>query len=101
MDDPSRIPPTASERQRRALTNHVRARGRGRGRGQDIVLEEATQILEEDVIDNASGDDDDAADVDQVEEVLTGPFPARPSDPSVLKSFKAHIAAAIWDQKVL
>ncbi|CAL5411973.1 unnamed protein product [Camellia sinensis] len=99
MDDPSCIPSTASERQRRALTNHVRARGRGRG--QDIVLEEATQILEEDVIDNASGDDDDAADVDQVEEVLTGSFPGRPSDPSVLKSFKAHIAAAIWDQKVL
>ncbi|XP_028096033.1 protein MAIN-LIKE 2-like [Camellia sinensis] len=103
MDDPSRIPPTTSERQRRALTNPARARGRGRGRdrgrGDDIVLEEAPQILEEDVIDNGSGDDDDATNVDQVEEVLTGPFPGGPSDPSVLKSFKAHIVAAIWDQK--
>ncbi|CAL5381876.1 unnamed protein product [Camellia sinensis] len=104
MDDPS---PTTSERRRRALTNPARARGRGRGRGRgrdrgrgdDIVLEEAPQILEEDVIDNGSGDDDDATDVNQVEEVLTGPFPGGPSDPSVLKSFKAHIAAAIWDQK--
>ncbi|KAL7177638.1 hypothetical protein ACSBR2_030908 [Camellia fascicularis] len=75
IDDPSRIPPTGSERRRRALTNLACARGRGRGRGRDrgrgddIVLEEAPQILEEDVIDN------------------------------VLKSFKAHIAAAIWDQK--
>ncbi|XP_028051339.1 protein MAIN-LIKE 1-like [Camellia sinensis] len=106
MDDPSRIPPTASKRRRRALTNPVCARGRGRGRGRDrgrghgIVLEEAPQILEEDVVDNASGDDDDdATDVDQVEEVLTGLFPRGPSDPSVLKSFKAHIAATTWDQK--
>ncbi|XP_028053413.1 uncharacterized protein LOC114257808 [Camellia sinensis] len=43
------------------------------------------------------GDDDDVANVDQVEEVLTGPFPGGPSDPSVLKSFKAHIAATTWD----
>ncbi|XP_028097181.1 protein MAIN-LIKE 2-like [Camellia sinensis] len=103
MDDPSRIPPSASERQRRALTNPARAQGRGRGRdrgwGDDVVLKEAPQILEEDVIDNGSGDDDDAADVDQVEEVLIGPFPEGPSDPSILKSFKAHIATAIWDQK--
>ncbi|GMP97143.1 hypothetical protein CsSME_00045512 [Camellia sinensis var. sinensis] len=103
MDDPSRIPPSALERRRRALTNPARAQGQGRGRdrgwGDDVVLEEAPQILEEDVIDNGSGDDDDAADVDQVEEVLTGLFPEGPSDPSILKSLKAHIAAAIWDQK--
>ncbi|CAL5343126.1 unnamed protein product [Camellia sinensis] len=99
MDDPSHIPPTAPERRHHALTNPVRARGRGRGRGHDIMLEEAPQILQEDVIDNALGDDAAAADVDQVEEVLTGPFPGGPSDPSILKSFKAHIAAAIWDQK--
>ncbi|XP_028108507.1 protein MAIN-LIKE 1-like [Camellia sinensis] len=76
MDDPSRIPPTTSERRCRALTNPARARGRGRGRGRgrdrgrgdDIVLEEAPQILEEDVIDNGSGDDDDATDVNQVDE---------------------------------
>ncbi|KAL7251008.1 hypothetical protein ACSBR1_012932 [Camellia fascicularis] len=98
MDDPSRIPPTALERRRRALTNTGRGRGRGRvrGRGDDIVLEEAPQILEEDVIDNGSGDDDDAADVDQADEVPSGPFSG---GPSVLKSFKAHIAAAIWEQK--
>ncbi|CAL5401342.1 unnamed protein product [Camellia sinensis] len=101
MDNPSRIPPTASERRRRALTNTSRSRGRGQGRGwgDDNVLEEAPQILEEDVIDNSSGDDEDAADVDQDEEVLTGLFPWGPSDPSVLKSFKAYIAAAIWEQK--
>ncbi|CAL5398054.1 unnamed protein product [Camellia sinensis] len=103
MDDPSHIPPTALERRHRALTNTSRGRGRGRGRGigrgDDIVLEEARQILEEDVIDNGSGDDDDAADVNQAEEVLTGLFPGGPLDPSILKSFKAHIAAAIWEQK--
>ncbi|XP_028053882.1 protein MAIN-LIKE 1-like [Camellia sinensis] len=99
MDDPSHIPPTAPERRHHALTNPICARGQGRGRGHDIMLEEAPQILEEDVIDNALGDDDAAADVDQVEEALTGPFPRGPSDPSILKSFKAHIAAAIWDQK--
>ncbi|XP_028076296.1 protein MAIN-LIKE 2-like [Camellia sinensis] len=69
MDDPSRIPPIASERRRRALTNTSRGRGRGCGRGDDIVLEEAHQILEEDVIDNGSGDDDDTADIDQAEEL--------------------------------
>ncbi|KAI8015754.1 hypothetical protein LOK49_LG05G02328 [Camellia lanceoleosa] len=104
MNDPLCIPPTASERQRHALTNSARARGRGRGRdrgwGDDIVLEEAPQILEEDVIDNGLGDDDDVADVDQAEEVLTSPFLGGPLDPSVLKSFKAHIAAGIWDQKL-
>lgn len=51
------------------------------------------------MIDNGSGDDDDAADVDQAEEVLTGLFPGGPSDPSVLKSFKAHITTTIWEQK--
>ncbi|THG04856.1 hypothetical protein TEA_011955 [Camellia sinensis var. sinensis] len=74
---------------------------RGRGRGDDIVLEEAPQILEEDVIDNGSRDNDDAADVDQAEEVLTGPFPRGPLDPLILKSFKAHIAVTIWEQKHL
>ncbi|GMP73030.1 hypothetical protein CsSME_00030893 [Camellia sinensis var. sinensis] len=64
MDDPSHIPPTALERRCRALTNTSRGRGRGRGRGDDIVLDEARQILEDDVIDNGSGDDDDTADVD-------------------------------------
>ncbi|XP_028088144.1 protein MAIN-LIKE 2-like [Camellia sinensis] len=44
------------------------------------------------MINNGSRDDDNATDVDQAEEVLTGPFPREPSDPSVLKSFKAHIA---------
>ncbi|XP_028096015.1 protein MAIN-LIKE 1-like [Camellia sinensis] len=99
MDDLSCISSTASERRRRALTNPACGRGRKRGRGDDIVLEEAPQILQNDVIDNGSGADDDAADVDQAgEEVLTGPFPGGPSDPSVLKSFKAHITAAIWKQ---
>ncbi|GMP73091.1 hypothetical protein CsSME_00030942 [Camellia sinensis var. sinensis] len=64
MDDPSHIPPTASERRCHALTNTSRGRGWGRGRGDDIVLEEARQILEDDVVNNGSGDDDDAADVD-------------------------------------
>ncbi|CAL5400113.1 unnamed protein product [Camellia sinensis] len=107
MDDPSRIPLISSERRCYALTNTSRGRGQGRGRGRgrgrgwgnDIVLEEAPQILEENVIDNGSGDDDDVADVDQGKEVLTSPFPGRLSDPSVLKSFKAHIATAIWEQK--
>ncbi|XP_028106926.1 protein MAIN-LIKE 1-like [Camellia sinensis] len=64
------------------------------------MLEEAPQILEEDVINNGSGDDDDDDDDDdQAEEVLTGPFPGGPSDSSGLKSFKAHIATTIWEQK--
>lgn len=35
------------------------------------------------------------------DEPLSGPFPGGPHDPSVLKSFKSHVAAAIWFNKVL
>ena len=54
------------------------------------------------MFDNGSGDDDDAVNVDQADkEVLSSPFPRGPLDPSILKSFKAHIAATIWEQKVV
>ncbi|XP_062025133.1 uncharacterized protein LOC133741212 [Rosa rugosa] len=33
------------------------------------------------------------------DEPLSGPFPGGPHDPSVLKSFKSHVAAAIWFNK--
>ncbi|KAI8010380.1 hypothetical protein LOK49_LG06G02162 [Camellia lanceoleosa] len=76
MDDPLHIPPTASERRHCALTNPACGqvqgrgwgRGQGRGQGDDIVLEEAPQILQKDVIDNGSGDDDSSADVDQADD---------------------------------
>ncbi|XP_028057298.1 protein MAIN-LIKE 1-like [Camellia sinensis] len=52
------------------------------------------------MINNGSKGDDNAADVNQADDkVLTSPFPRGPLDPSVLKSFEAHIAAAIWEQK--
>lgn len=35
------------------------------------------------------------------DEPLSGPFPGGPHDPSVLKSFKSQVAAAIWFNKVL
>ncbi|THG18791.1 hypothetical protein TEA_010235 [Camellia sinensis var. sinensis] len=62
--------------------------------------QEAPQILQEVVIDNGLGDDATAVDVDLAnDEVLTGPFPREPLDPLVLKSFKAHVVVAIWEQK--
>jgi hypothetical protein len=33
-------------------------------------------------------------------EELTGPFPGGPEDPRILRSFKTHIAADIWNRKV-
>ncbi|KAH6824221.1 hypothetical protein C2S53_001248 [Perilla frutescens var. hirtella] len=41
-------------------------------------------------------DEDDANNEDDDDEILRGPFPGGPIDTSVLRSFKTHVAAAIW-----
>jgi hypothetical protein len=43
---------------------------------------------------------DEGEDVEEEEEELTGPFPGGPEDPRILRSFKTHIAADIWNRKV-
>ena len=43
--------------------------------------------------DDPIGDDADIVD----EDILTQPFPGGPTDPSILKSFKSHVATAIWN----
>ncbi|KAH6785794.1 hypothetical protein C2S51_038249 [Perilla frutescens var. frutescens] len=41
-------------------------------------------------------DEDDASNENDDDEILRGPFPGGPIDMSVLRSFKTHVAAAIW-----
>ncbi|XP_028122207.1 protein MAIN-LIKE 2-like [Camellia sinensis] len=48
--------------------------------------------------DIAMDDDPTSDDADIVDEdILTQPFPGGPTDPSILKSFKSHVATAIWN----
>ncbi|KAH6756892.1 hypothetical protein C2S53_006694 [Perilla frutescens var. hirtella] len=50
--------------------------------------------------DNAHEEGDkNANNEDDAEEILRGPFPGGPTDTSVLRSFKTHVAAAIWRGK--
>jgi len=39
--------------------------------------------------------------MEEVSEELTGPFSGGPYDISILQSFKMHITADIWNQKVI
>ncbi|CAL5321104.1 protein MAIN-LIKE 1-like [Camellia sinensis] len=43
--------------------------------------------------DDPTGDDADIVD----EDILTQPFSGGPTNPSILKSFKSHVAATIWN----
>ncbi|XP_028068168.1 protein MAIN-LIKE 1-like [Camellia sinensis] len=111
-----RVPPTASNRRRHELDiDHERGRGRGRGRcqghgqGRDPVLVEydipsASQSrsrsqrrvqgydMPDIAVEDASLPDSPTVQ----EEDLTRAFPSGPTDPSILRSFNSHVAAAVW-----
>ena len=75
----SRIRPTALNRRRRG------------GRASSIEDEiQAEADIELDILHEEVTDD----------EVPVGPFPRGPEDPSILTSFRTHIAVAIWEQQV-
>ncbi|KAH6781149.1 hypothetical protein C2S52_012386 [Perilla frutescens var. hirtella] len=69
-------------------------------RNQQAEEEMRNQMRYEEVAGNEGGDmpndKDDANNEDDDDEILRGPFPGGPIDTSVLRSFKTHIAAAIW-----
>ncbi|XP_061990668.1 protein MAIN-LIKE 2-like [Rosa rugosa] len=46
-----------------------------------------------------TGEEQASEPITDADEPLSGPFPGGPHDPSVLKSFKSHVAAAIWFNK--
>ncbi|XP_028113887.1 protein MAIN-LIKE 2-like [Camellia sinensis] len=87
---------TASNRRLRELER----RGRARVHDDDMHI-----AMDDDPIhgapvmnDIAMDDDSTGYDADIVDEdILTQPFPGGPTNPSILKSFKSHIAAAIWN----
>ncbi|XP_028059583.1 protein MAIN-LIKE 2-like [Camellia sinensis] len=51
------------------------------------------------VMDNIAMNDDPTSDYADIidEDILTQPFLVGPTDPSILKSFKSHVGAAIWN----
>ncbi|XP_028059982.1 protein MAIN-LIKE 1-like [Camellia sinensis] len=116
-----RVPPTASNRRRRELdVDHQRGRGRGRGRGQgrgrgrDPVsvkydIPSASQSggrsqrrVEGYDMPDIAVEDTSLPDSPPVqEEYLTHVFPGGPNDPSILRNFNSHVAAAIWHGEIL
>ncbi|KAH6816983.1 hypothetical protein C2S51_000586 [Perilla frutescens var. frutescens] len=46
--------------------------------------------------DDMPNEDGDANNEENDDEILRGPFPSGPTDTSVLRSFKTHVAAVIW-----
>ncbi|XP_028054676.1 protein MAIN-LIKE 2-like [Camellia sinensis] len=111
-----RVPPTTSNRRRRELdVDHERGRGRGRRRGQGRGRGRDPVSVEYDISSaSQSGgrsqrrvegydmpyiavEDTSLPDSPPVqEEYLTHAFPGGPTDPSILRSFNSHVAAAIW-----
>ncbi|GMQ06244.1 hypothetical protein CsSME_00050900 [Camellia sinensis var. sinensis] len=94
----------ASNRRLYELEKAGRGRRCGRGRGRARVRDDDTHIaMDDNVVHDAPimddiAMDDDPNDADIVDEdILTQPFPGGPTDPSILKSFKSHITAAIWN----
>ncbi|XP_028119627.1 protein MAIN-LIKE 2-like [Camellia sinensis] len=111
-----RVPPTASNRQRRELdVDHERGRGCERGRGQgrgrgrypvsvEYDISSASQSrsrsqrrvqgydMPDIAIEDASLPDSPPVQ----EEDLTHAFPGGPTDPLILRSFNSHVAVAIW-----
>ncbi|KAF5932475.1 hypothetical protein HYC85_028646 [Camellia sinensis] len=89
----------ASNRRLRELENAERRRGHARVRDDDTHI-----AMDDDPIHDTPGMDDIAMnddptgdDVDIIDEdILTQPFLGGPTDPSILKSFKNHVVAAIW-----
>ncbi|XP_028052870.1 protein MAIN-LIKE 1-like [Camellia sinensis] len=97
---------TASNRRLRELERRGRGRGRGCGRGRARVHDDDMHIAMDDnpihgasVMDDIAIDDDPIGDDADIvdEDILTQPFSGGPTDPSILKSFKSHVAAAIWN----
>ncbi|XP_028070431.1 protein MAIN-LIKE 1-like [Camellia sinensis] len=97
---------TASNRRLRELERRGRGRGRERGCGRARVHDDDMHIAMDDdpihgapVMDDITMDDDPIGDDADIvdEDILTQPFPGGPTDPSILKSFKSHVAAAIWN----
>ncbi|XP_028072408.1 protein MAIN-LIKE 2-like [Camellia sinensis] len=88
---------TALNRRLRELENV----GRGRERGHAQVHDDGMHIaMDDDPIHDAPVMDDDPTsdDADIVDEdILTQPFPGELTDPSILKSFKSHVATVIWN----
>ncbi|XP_028092440.1 protein MAIN-LIKE 1-like [Camellia sinensis] len=93
---------TASNRRLRELER----RGRGCGRGRARVHDDDMHIAMDDdpihgapVMDDIAMDDDPIGDGANIvdEDILTQPFPEDPTGPSIFKSFKSHVAAAIWN----
>ncbi|XP_028077992.1 uncharacterized protein LOC114279904 [Camellia sinensis] len=111
-----RVPPTASNRRRRELDvdhergqRRARGRGQGRGRGRDPVSVEydipstsqsggrSQRRVEGYDMPGIAVEDTSLPDSPPVqEEYLTHAFPGGPTDPSILRSFNSHVAAAIW-----
>ncbi|GMP58540.1 hypothetical protein CsSME_00022169 [Camellia sinensis var. sinensis] len=93
---------TASNRRLCELERRRRGCGRGRARVHDDDMHIA---MDENPIHGAPAMDDIAMDDDPIgddvdivdEDILTQPFSGGPTDPSILKSFKSHVAAAIWN----
>ncbi|XP_028067632.1 protein MAIN-LIKE 1-like [Camellia sinensis] len=91
---------TASNRRLRELERRGRRRGRARVHDDDMhIAMDDDPIHGAPVMDDIAMDDDPTGDdVDIVDEdILTQPFLGGPTDPSILKSFKSHVAAAIWN----
>ncbi|XP_028064222.1 protein MAIN-LIKE 1-like [Camellia sinensis] len=111
-----RVPLTASNRRRRELdVDHEQGRGRGRGRGQGRGRGRDPVSVEYDIpsasqsggrsqrrvegydMPDIGVEDTSLPDSPPVqEEYLTHAFPGGPNDPSILRSFNSHVAAAIW-----
>ncbi|XP_028122752.1 uncharacterized protein LOC114319885 [Camellia sinensis] len=75
-------------------------RGRARVHNDDThIAMDDDPIHDAPVIDDIAMDDDPTGDNADIvdEDILTQPFPGGPTDPSILKSFKSHVAAAIWN----
>ena len=56
--------------------------------------------LQPDPVVQTAGDEGEDVEEEEESEELTGPFPGGPEDPRILRSFKTHIAADIWNSKV-
>lgn len=93
---------TASNRRLRELER----RGHGHGHGRRRRRHDDTHIAMDDdpihgapIMDDIAMDDDPTGDDADIidEDILTQPFLGGPTDPSILKSFKSHVAAAIWN----
>jgi hypothetical protein len=64
------------------------------------ALEPEPELEPESVVQTAGVEGEEEVEEEEESEELTGPFPGGPEDPRILRSFKTHIAADIWNRKV-